>query len=359
MNTAKEKLYKQLGQYNEKWVKQRTLKCIIEPGLIKFVSTYYRPDEIREYNNIKEKYNWVNFLDEYGLTPDDVKLNNIIVGGYEPSETRKAQLERMEKARKAANEYRKEGKFSDSAKKNLHNKINCLWLNSGSWVAKFWDKGKLKTVRYRLVFLTLTIPDNWQVEKYSFCVNVLLHAFERVLREEYGANYVWKGELQRRGTPHFHIIMDKFIDKWTVTEIWNRILQVYGAMENYTLRTGKSEAFATNVRAVNSLRRLRNYLSKYFMKPVTDQKICLNARLWGCSKLLKGAKCPEFDAEKELDHEFFMQLQNEFANKTKKYQIMGDTEEIVFATVFVFKQERFFYEFLELFDLNFEGYLFD
>lgn len=337
----------------------KSMRTKIEPGMVKFMLKYDNSDDIKYFFRERKNLDYWRLVDEYDIDYTDPRV--LITGGLVP-EWKKQIDQRMQKAREKANEYRRKGVFSESAMKKMKEKIGCLWLNSASRVGFYWDCGKKKAVRYRLVFLTLTIPDQLTISDYSFCVNKLLHAFERVLRERYGANWVWKGEIQRRGTPHFHIIMDTFLPKRLLTFIWNKILISYDCIKDYQAKTGKKYAYATNVQAVNDLRKLRNYLAKYMMKPIMQGQMeagfKIESRMWGCSKRLKQVVYPEFNGQ--IVNEMYEFLDNTSESGiVRRYDVGDDARGMIYSTVFIFKNEGDFASFLDLFGLNFENFIND
>lgn len=72
----------------------------------------------------------------------------------------------------------------------------------------------------RLVFLTLTLSSSQNVILINKSKDIL-KPYIRILRGKYGcANYVWKAESQANGSIHFHVIIDKYIDKAELQNEW-------------------------------------------------------------------------------------------------------------------------------------------
>ncbi len=138
------------------------------------------------------------------------------------------------------------------------------------------------------IFVTLTYgaswPDNPVVWKRH-----LDTWWKRVKREDSTLGAIWKLEFQKRGAPHFHLLVyrkDKgrpFLEMTWVAHSW---AAVTGDESPEHVRAG------TRVEAIRSVRGAMFYASKYLAKsdgPSPDPA-CLHAgRVWGC---LSGSNLP-------------------------------------------------------------------
>jgi len=128
----------------------------------------------------------------------------------------------------------------------------------------------------RSAFVTLTYPGthsgDWQDWKRD------LQAFQKRLKRRYGVTAaIWRLEYQRRGSPHYHvlIIFDHRIDvkafrKW-VSQAW---YDCVGSGDPRHLKAG------TNCRMLyGPVRRLLHYLCKYLVKQ--DDQEREGGRAWG------------------------------------------------------------------------------
>lgn len=114
-----------------------------------------------------------------------------------------------------------------------------------------------------MIFLHLTYPGeyplNWQVWKTD------LKRFKALLLHKWpDAQGMWKLELQRRGAPHYHMIIDlgetadlRRVRAW-VDAAWARIAHMNDEFQ------GK---YACRVEWVSSIRHAQNYVAKYMNKP--------------------------------------------------------------------------------------------
>jgi len=139
------------------------------------------------------------------------------------------------------------------------------------------------------VFITLTYPEtypkDWKVWKHDFKI------WKEHLQREYPqAQGFWKLELQRRGAPHFHMVLD-LGEKRNLLDFrqWND--QLWANIAHY-LDCYAGE-YACTVKKMSTVREALNYAAKYCSKesyaPVSDDGEILTAqqlgdtvgRLWG------------------------------------------------------------------------------
>lgn len=154
-----------------------------------------------------------------------------------------------------------------------------------------WSGKKRKGFWYRLNFITLTLSD---IQSHSDEF-VLTHMFQPFLkwlqREANVINYVWRVEVQEKRFRkynhrciHFHITTNKFIHWKKVRGKWNDI-QAHHGYTNYS-----DDPNSTDVHAVYNEGKLVNYISKYMSKTVTDEKLRVYCKIWGCNHGLSNLK---------------------------------------------------------------------
>jgi hypothetical protein len=158
--------------------------------------------------------------------------------------------------------------FSKKSKRRMLKKMMCF-----DWSHLIGGKHSPEA---KAVFLTLTYPcdysDDWRDWKAD------LRALGERIRREFGSLVgLWKLEFQKRGAPHFHILLIfesktwvEFFKVW-VSKAW---YEVVGSGDEKHLRAG------TNVRRVTGpVGRLMRYLSKYMAK---DYQVSFpTGRVWG------------------------------------------------------------------------------
>jgi len=127
------------------------------------------------------------------------------------------------------------------------------------------------------VFITLTYPNNYPID--GEVVKNHLHTFLIYLGRK-GYQYLWTLEFQKRGAPHFHILVDKKIPYEWVAETWYNIVD---SKDPKHLEAG------TRVEAVKNREAMGKYITHYMKKwqqkivPEEYQKV---GRFWGRSRKL-------------------------------------------------------------------------
>jgi len=120
------------------------------------------------------------------------------------------------------------------------------------------------------IFITLTYPAEWPEEPWvwkrhldTFC--------KRVLRRWPRAAIIWRLEFQRRGAPHFHLLVFnvRFIPKEWLSSAWNEVVR--GGREH--------RAAGTRVERVRSWKGVFSYVSKYMAK--VEEVDGYTGRVWG------------------------------------------------------------------------------
>jgi len=85
-----------------------------------------------------------------------------------------------------------------------------------------------KPVKFRLAFITLTLPSK-QIHSDTDIKRNLLKQFLQELQKKFKMYlYIWKAEKQKNGNIHFHIITNRYIPYKKIREIWNRIIDKKG-----------------------------------------------------------------------------------------------------------------------------------
>jgi hypothetical protein len=125
----------------------------------------------------------------------------------------------------------------------------------------------------RALFVTLTYPEVYpsvnQARRHldTFC--------KRLLRKWPRASVIWRIELQKRGAPHFHLIVlgVGFLPHQECAAMW---YEVVGSRDTRHLAAG------TQVRRVRSFRSVLGYASKYLSKvSKSAEELELPGRQWG------------------------------------------------------------------------------
>lgn len=157
----------------------------------------------------------------------------------------------------------------------------------------------------KTVFITLTYPQEFPDAKTA---KKHLRAFmERIRRRCETASGVWRLEFQKRGAPHFHILLwnCSFIPKEEIQQMWADIIDYATPF--------------TRIELIRSNRKVMSYVAKYVAKPTSDSEgesergfnitPYLHAgRVWG---IFNGDYLPydvESTATQEMEPEAFLAL---------------------------------------------------
>lgn len=147
-----------------------------------------------------------------------------------------------------------------------------------------WHNARLTHTkqRYGLIAITLTLSS---AQKHSDkeVKSLMLNQFLTELRTAHGCrNYYWVAEAQENGSIHFHVLIDQFLDKNTLTAIWNRIQQKAGYIPAGADTSNKSYP-STQIEKVKNAANMATYVSKYLTKQ-EEGKRKIEGRLWSCSR---------------------------------------------------------------------------
>lgn len=127
--------------------------------------------------------------------------------------------------------------------------------------------------------LTLTYPN---IEQDGKLVKKHLNHLLSLLRYHHPTlSYLWFLEWQRRGAPHFHILVNVFVPKDWLSETWYRIV---GSGNPDHLKAGtKAEALR---KKDGGKRYAVKYATKMYQKEVPEGYRNVG-RMWGCSRDVK------------------------------------------------------------------------
>jgi hypothetical protein len=164
--------------------------------------------------------------------------------------------------------------LSDKAKTNLRNCFN--WLRIISNQKEVYSKQENKTFKFKLNFITLTLP-SVQVHSDEYIKSRLLEPFLKWMGRSWNANsYIWKAEVQNCGNIHFHITTNKFIHWKSVRTKWNRLLAAHGYCKVYQDGTNDKGDSATKIHAVKNEKEITSYIVGYVSKKDTFKSIKKN-----------------------------------------------------------------------------------
>lgn len=216
--------------------------------------------------------------------------------------------------------------ISPNAYRTLKKKINWLYYLAKPKTIKTYSGREI--YNFKICFLTLTLPSKQKQPTVEITKN-LFNQFLTEVRQRTGLkNYVWRLEFQKNGNVHYHIVADAYIDYFFCRQIWNRILDKAGYIQDYADKFSNLSLFDYNklvngpgatdfkiiakryakgcsekwrnpntvdVKSVISNKAIANYISKYFGKSPNGEANCnvldnpensKTMRLWFCSRSL-------------------------------------------------------------------------
>lgn len=132
-------------------------------------------------------------------------------------------------------------------------------------------------------FITLTYPKKYPKEREEYKSD--LDTFLKRLKRSYGnLEYLWRLEAQRRGAPHYHLLVYfekkvhvKQLIEW-VSKNWYEVAQ-----RKWKIKCEEHRERGTNCRYVKQYRQVMYYISKYMAKE-DDTKLKNQGRYWGASR---------------------------------------------------------------------------
>lgn len=177
------------------------------------------------------------------------------------------------------------GKVTNSSAKRIRKAVSIFVQKSKKRI--IYNTVTKKTQSFQLSFLTLTIPDVTTNDS-SYYYKILLKPFLRKIRTKYQVeDYVWKAELQNRGSIHYHITLNQFIPLTWLKDTWNEILNSNNLMESYKAKYNNISPNSIDIHSVVDVENIEAYLCKYISKVESD-KISLKGKVWGCSDTIRG-----------------------------------------------------------------------
>ena len=180
------------------------------------------------------------------------------------------------------------GRVTTHSQRRIRKAVQIL-VQKSNWQTVY-NPITMKDFRFKLTFITLTIPDlaNGLSGKESY--KLLLKPFIQTMQRVHGMrDYIWKAELQQRGTIHYHITTNTFINYMHIKKRWNQLLDKAGLMQDYKAKHNHSNPNSTDVHKVYNDDNIESYLEKYISKD-EKSKSSVNGKVWDCSVSLKSNK---------------------------------------------------------------------
>lgn len=201
-----------------------------------------------------------------------------------------------------------QGKLSKSAVKFISYRLNVWYESIQNYQSIFT---KLSThERRKLVMITLTLPAK-QKESDQQIKRVLFTPFLDKLKYHYALkNYFWRAEAQKNGNIHFHIIVDRYINKEEIQDLWNDTVEKYGYISDFEKIHKHRKPPTTQITLIRGKKGIR-YVLKYATKN-EETKRRINGKLWGMNDELRSVKRFTYYDAKKVKNE----LEKLLCNKT-------------------------------------------
>lgn len=219
--------------------------------------------------------------------------------------------------------------FSDKSMKH----VTTIGTNWGL-VIRHANKEYKTKVPLQFVFFTLTLASD-QIHPDQKINRECLQPFLKEIRKacQCDYNYLWRAETQKNGRIHYHILVDRFLEKDWLTNMWNRCQNRLG----YVDRCDFTNPPSTEIEKVRDADQITYYIGKYMskrdiIKKGEPERRLVAGKLWGCSMELKKLDC-------RLDLDIHNDDIEEFAEHLIK---QGAKRNVIneFVQTFVFKSKQ-------------------
>ncbi len=256
-----------------------------------------------------------------------------------------------------------QGNVSKTAKRKITNAINYLLLTTNS--KKVYSRISGRYFSMKIAFVTLTLPAK-QKHSDNEIKAKLLNQFLIEMKKRWKVDkYVWRAEKQHNGNLHFHILVNKFIPALEMRDVWNRICNKLGYVDDYRqnmkkfheggfkvredllqywpkrdqknayekgIKSNWANPNTTDIHSTRKLGNVRNYLIKYLSKneiidpetgEIFEKALEQKGRIWGCSQNLSNLKGARVDVYEKMRDEIKSLIHSE------KYHTFVDDHFIV------------------------------
>lgn len=223
---------------------------------------------------MKETLDFVDFM--------RLRESRIIVR-REPAIARSSSL----KKRPNLDEHRNltyKGYLSKSSCAIIEKRLQC-WFNS---IFVNNKDTAVKGVRRKFlpVMITLTLSDT-QKHDDKYIKKHMLQEFLKALQRKVHIRFTfWKAEAQLNGNIHFHLIIDRYVDKKFIQGLWNYYQKKKGYLDKFYSEHRHYDAPSTHLTGMHHSGTPINYVLKYMQKNSRRSVNCKQTEA-GCLKKLE------------------------------------------------------------------------
>jgi len=156
------------------------------------------------------------------------------------------------------------GFISKGSAKTIRTRLE-PWIK-GIYTNRKQYSGKFKPKHSHVVFITLTLPSDQCHSDNEIKRSVLMPFIQQLKRVSGVDQYFWSCEPQENGNLHFHCLIDRYVRKELLTDLWNTACNHLGYLDKYIERTGSTSPPSTQIMDCPPDMSLVKYVMKYVSK---------------------------------------------------------------------------------------------
>jgi len=164
---------------------------------------------------------------------------------------------------------------------------------------------------HKLRFLTLTISKETTIGDNEVKRTALIPFIQELKRQFAVVHYFWRAEAMKNGRIHFHLIVDRWLDKNLVNYIWDKQQFLAGITTEEPPYSPHYSSPSTRIEVIKGGESAFEYVAKYVSKDEGVRKI--EGRIWGCSDGLREISVPSVKVDVELAKELTELIDNQKA----------------------------------------------
>lgn len=195
---------------------------------------------------------------------------NKVLITYEPIDGKRHKFTKSEYHKNPTN-AKYTGVLNKTAQKKIDKKLHG-WVYA-MLTAKSNRNKKSNSKRYKPTFVTLTLSATQKHSDKEIKSKILEIFLKRAQRYWNVKHYFWRAEVQENGNLHFHLILDKYIDKSKLQKAWNDSQQNLGYIDRFEQKHHHRNPPSTNVKKLYGNSANIWYLLKYVGKEHTGRLI--------------------------------------------------------------------------------------
>ena len=222
----------------------------------------------------------------------------------------------LENDRKKAYKGEMTGKSIKKVRENIYAWLYALEVGNNYHSKKGYHKNVKPTV------ITLTLSSK-QKHDDKWIKKELLELFLKwLINSKLVVNYFWRAESQKNGNIHFHILIDKYVDKIEIQNKWNSIQLKKGYLNEFFEKYNHLNPPSTKIQLFTTDDKGIEYLIKYVTKENDYRKIeGLQVRF---SNKLNQLKIPSVEIYAQDESKTYEYIKSKAVKEyeTEKYKVL-------------------------------------